>query len=221
MSWSPVASRQYHRVVTRLIVVRHAETEWNVSKRLQGTHESPLTPRGRQQAAWLAGQLAGSSLTHIHSSPSGRALATADALSRRTGIGVEPVPTLAEMDLGPWQGKTFAEVAECWPAEAHDFWHRPAAFCGVGGGESFASLRSRAAQYLASVSSLRGTACVVTHSLVAKAMWLVVDDLGVDCVWATAEFMPLEISILEHDDEWRVVTRGDTATDLPRDHARP
>jgi broad specificity phosphatase PhoE len=43
--------------VTRLVLIRHGETDWNVEGRYQGQADPPLNARGRDQAQRLAREL--------------------------------------------------------------------------------------------------------------------------------------------------------------------
>jgi probable phosphoglycerate mutase len=105
------------------------------------------------------------------------------------------------MDLGGWQGLTFAEVAAVWPEAHRHFWDEPSAYCSPAGGESFADLRARADAALATIVEANpvGDVLVVTHSLVIKAFWLVVTHRPVADFWATAEFGPGGLTVLHAD----------------------
>jgi probable phosphoglycerate mutase len=102
-------------------LVRHGETEWNVEGRIQGRLDVPLSPRGREQAAALAGRLAAAGVRALVSSPQRRARDTADAIAAATGLPVALDDDLQEQDLGRWQGLTFAEAARADPEVARRF----------------------------------------------------------------------------------------------------
>ncbi|WP_091572752.1 bifunctional RNase H/acid phosphatase [Micromonospora sediminicola] len=119
-SWEPRATEEG----TRLILVRHGETERTVQKRYSGRGDVPLTERGRAQAAATAARVAelAPSVAAVVSSPLSRCVATAEAVAAR--IGDPPVRTdddLIECDFGIWEGRTFAEVRQGWPGEL-DAW---------------------------------------------------------------------------------------------------
>lgn len=98
----------------RLLLVRHAESEWNAAGRWQGRADSPLSTFGRRQAA-AASEVAGV-FDAIYASPLDRALTTALAISTTTGVGpVIIVDDLVERDAGEWSGLTRAEIDEHWP----------------------------------------------------------------------------------------------------------
>src|SRR5260221_9571778 len=67
---------------TRLILIRHGETEWNRAGRIQGYHaDSALTSTGREQVRALAARLAREAIDAIYSSDAGRTRETADPIA--------------------------------------------------------------------------------------------------------------------------------------------
>ncbi|HEY8451076.1 MAG TPA: histidine phosphatase family protein [Natronosporangium sp.] len=103
--------------MTRLIIWRHGNTDWNASDRVQGQADVPLSDLGRQQAAAAAPLLAALHPDAIVSSDLRRAADTAAALAALTGLPVRTDPRLRERYYGQWQGLTIAEVAQRYPEE--------------------------------------------------------------------------------------------------------
>ena len=100
--------------VTRLMVIRHGQSEWNAAGRWQGRADPPLTMEGRRQAA-AAAQVLGA-FDAVVSSPLQRATETAASIVEHLGIGpVLTEPDLMERDAGEWQGLTRAEIEMTWP----------------------------------------------------------------------------------------------------------
>ena len=95
---------------TTFYFVRHGESEGNAARVFTGQTDSPLTARGRQQAAAVAEELANVKFDRIVSSDLSRTRDTADAIAKRHGISVESVPELREIDVGDRTGKTFDET---------------------------------------------------------------------------------------------------------------
>ena len=89
----------------KIYAARHGQTQWNLENRICGRTDLPLTDEGREQAEMLAEKTAGLNLDRIISSPMRRALETADAVSRKCGIPVEPDDRLIEQDYGIYEGK--------------------------------------------------------------------------------------------------------------------
>ena len=66
---------------TRLLVVRHGETDWNAQRRVQGHTDIALNDTGKRQASLLARALADSPIHHVYSSDLQRARQTAQTLA--------------------------------------------------------------------------------------------------------------------------------------------
>ena len=97
-------------MIRRLVMLRHGQTAWNASSRMQGQIDTDLTDLGRQQAAAAAEVLAKRQPLVIVSSDLRRALHTATVLGERSGLSVEVDTRLRETHLGDWQGLTHLEV---------------------------------------------------------------------------------------------------------------
>jgi broad specificity phosphatase PhoE len=96
---------------TTFYFVRHGESVGNAARIFTGHSDSPLTPRGRKQAATVADELAKVKFDRIVSSDLSRSRDTADVIAKRQGIPVEVMPELREIDVGERTGKTFDETA--------------------------------------------------------------------------------------------------------------
>lgn len=100
-------------------MLRHARTDYNVNKRLQGSLDIELGDAGRAQArdaAQLVAATYGRDL-RVVSSPLARARATAQAIADVVGTNVEVDGAFTQRPYGVWEGLTLAEVREQWPEE--------------------------------------------------------------------------------------------------------
>ncbi len=139
--------------MTELLLVRHAETEWNREGRWQGHADPPLNEAGRVQAQELAGSLAGEPVDAIYTSDLRRAAETAEILGAALDRPVTADPDLREIDVGSWSGLTRAEVAERYPGwETHD-------------GESTDELQARVVAAVRRIAQRHpdGRVVIVTH----------------------------------------------------------
>lgn len=162
--------------MTRLFVLRHAQSEWNADGRWQGHADPPLSDAGRAQAAAAAARLSGE-VREAVSSDLLRAAQTADVIAEALGLGpVTLEPGLREIDVGEWTGLTRAEIEERWPGLL-DEW-RAGRLTSIPGGEDREAFRER---IVASLGRLAGRApdtplLVVTH---AGAIGVLERHLGV------------------------------------------
>jgi ribonuclease H / adenosylcobalamin/alpha-ribazole phosphatase len=126
---------------TVTVLLRHGQTPMSVQKRYAGRSDVPLTQIGVEQAAAAANRLASAGLDVIVTSPLQRAAATAAEVAAVTGVRVVTDEGFSETDFGAWDGLTFAEVRQRWPAELAAWLADPAV--PPPGGESFADVGTR------------------------------------------------------------------------------
>ncbi len=109
--------------VQRLWLVRHGLTAWNSERRLCGEQDIPLATEGVQQGIWVGQQLSTVPLAAIYTSPLLRAAQTAEYIlqQRAMPVPVITIPAWREMSFGAWEGLTYAQVAQEFPAESAFF----------------------------------------------------------------------------------------------------
>lgn len=103
--------------ITRLIVVRHGETEDNVARRPQGQAHGTLTERGVAQARRVGRRLAGEDFSHLYSSDLNRAYHTAQIIAGQTRHEIIIAECLRERHFGVFQGLTWTEIERLYPDE--------------------------------------------------------------------------------------------------------
>jgi|SRR5438105_5500326 len=132
---------------TRILLVRHGQSQGNAEHRFGGHSPTPLSELGLRQAEATARALAAEGVTAIYSSDLLRAVQTAGPLARETGLELNQTGALRERSVGRMEGLTFEEAAEAYPEEygallRRDFEHV------LSGGESYRQLLDRAAAEL-------------------------------------------------------------------------
>mgnify|MGYP000886440458 CR=1 FL=1 len=166
--------------ITRILAIRHGETEWNVGGRLQGHLDIPLNDTGRLQAERLARALAGREPIHaIYSSDLSRARGTALALADAVGVPVITRPGLRERSFGDFQGQTFEQVRQAWPDEAQR-WRRRDPEWAPPRGESLLIFQERVAQELQALAAENtgNLIVIVTHGGVLDVLYRAAARLG-------------------------------------------
>ncbi|MBI3222070.1 MAG: histidine phosphatase family protein [Nitrosomonadales bacterium] len=105
---------------TRICLIRHGETDWNATRRIQGQTDIPLNETGHAQAQAMAANSAHYDFSAIYSSDLSRAFDTAQAVAARGGLEVIKLAQLRERHFGIFQGLTADEAAQRYPeAYAH------------------------------------------------------------------------------------------------------
>ncbi|MFF5261010.1 bifunctional RNase H/acid phosphatase [Actinomadura viridis] len=157
-AWSPAVG-----AATTTLLLRHGETPLSIEKRFAGVGDVPLTDTGLAQARAAAQALKGRGVDAIVTSPLGRCRATAAEVAAATGAEIRIEEGLRETDFGAWEGLTFAEVGERWPAELKSWLADPAS--APPGGESFTAVarRVRTALDKIKVRYRHRTVLVVSH----------------------------------------------------------
>jgi ribonuclease H / adenosylcobalamin/alpha-ribazole phosphatase len=174
-SWEPRGAPP----ATRLLLVRHGETELTEQRRYSGRGDVPLSARGLAQAQAIAARVAAlaPSVSAVVTSPLRRCGATAEVVAAAAGgARVVVEPDLVECDFGAWEGHTFAEVRSRWPAEL-DAWLASTS-SSPPDGESFAAVGTRVRRARAAMLTTYGNGVVVVISHVSPLKLLLRDALA-------------------------------------------
>jgi broad specificity phosphatase PhoE len=130
--------------VTRLILTRHGETDWNSEGRWQGHSDTPLNERGRAQARELAAQL--DHVDVVYASDLARSRETAEIAAGHLGVELHLDPRLRERSFGAWEGLTAGEIEERFVDE-HRRWQSGEGF-GADDAEPFDAFAARIHAFL-------------------------------------------------------------------------
>ena len=191
----------------RILLLRHAETDWNRERRFQGWRDVPLSATGREQAESAARLLAATRIDAVWSSPLARARDTAAIIAAPHRLAVQESDAFREMGFGEWEGLTRDEVRERYP-DAHRAWAETPHEAAWPGVESLAAVRVRA---LAGLEALRAahtgqTICLVSHGITGRLLILEALGLGPDRLWSF-QLSSTGISELEFRDDWTTLHR--------------
>lgn len=164
--------------MTRLILVRHGETEWNVSEVFRGRYDVALSDIGVRQAELVGQRLASWTIEAVYSSPLKRALDTARCVARYHGLDVRVADGLLDFNYGLWEGLSHLEVKERY-GELYQRWLTEPHRVEMPGGETLDQVAERARGVVDRVvSEHSGTVALVSHRVVNKV--LICSMLGLD-----------------------------------------
>lgn len=200
---------------TRILLVRHGQSQGNAERRFGGHSATPLSELGMKQAEATARALAGEDVTAIYSSDLLRALQTAEPLARATGLEVRGTTAFRERSVGRMEGLTFEESAEAFPEEyaallRRDFEHV------LTGGESYRQLLDRASAELdrAIERHAGGTVAVFSHTgticILALHLMGALDSPNLKPVWISSSNCGVTRFTIEHGGLTRVRAVNDT-----------
>lgn len=181
---------------TRILLVRHGQSEGNAEGRFGGHTATPLSARGRAQAEATARVLAAEKVTAIYSSDLLRAVETAEPLARETGLEIKRTEAFRERSVGRMEGLTFQEAAEAHPEDYAALLRRDFDLV-LTGGESYRQMLDRSARALdeaidanpggtIALFSHTGTICILVLHLMGaldaptlKPVWIGTSNCGV------------------------------------------
>jgi probable phosphoglycerate mutase len=173
--------------LTRIVAVRHGETDWNVGTRIQGQLDIGLNDNGRWQARRLAWALADERLDAVYASDLARAHDTASAIAVPAGLAVRRDAGLRERGFGCFEGLSYAEIEQRFPLESQRWRRRDLQFA-PDGGETLAAFQERAVRAVAAIAERHrgGHIAVVTHGGVLDALYRAAARLALDAprTWA-------------------------------------
>jgi broad specificity phosphatase PhoE len=183
--------------MTRILLARHGETDWNRDGRWQGHTDRPLNDVGRGQARALGAHLAGMRVDLLYSSDLARARQTAAAAELATGLNAIVDADLREVDVGEWAGCTHEQAQERDP-EWYQEWV-DGAVAGYRGGETYLELHRRSVRAFERIleAGAGRTAVVVCHGGNIRAIVSEVVGLGADQRWRIAAVANCSVTAIE------------------------
>ena len=198
--------------MTRLILVRHGETEWNRVERFRGHADVPLNATGLAQAGATARRIHRAwPVSAVYCSPLSRAAETARAIAALFKLTVTPVQDLIDIDYGEWQGKSSEEVKSLWPDLLSAWYERPHTVR-IPHGESLDDIRARCGRVVRRVAAEHPGECaaVVGHTVINRVILLDVLSLGNGRFWRIRQDNCAINEIEADGDEFTLVSMNDT-----------
>ena len=171
--------------MTRIILVRHGQTEWNRVERFRGRADVPLNETGLAQAEVTGKRIFNEWRPEaVYSSPLSRAVRTAEIIAGHFDLSVQVHPGLTDIDYGQWQGLTPEEVRERWPEMIDDWYNKPDSIR-IPGGETLEELRTRLLRAIGELVKRHDgqTIVVVGHIVINRIILLGVLGLSNDRFW--------------------------------------
>ncbi|MFH2011128.1 MAG: histidine phosphatase family protein [Pseudomonadota bacterium] len=172
--------------MTRIILIRHGETDWNKEQVFRGRIDVPLNSVGLEQAKVTGEALRNYRIDAIYSSPLSRAMKTAEAVAAfHPDISVKEAEGFIDIDFGKWQGIPHNRVQEEY-RELYNKWEREPDIVKMPDGESLddVKLRSMGALNNIFVNHDNKTVAIASHRVVNKVILCSVLGLTNQHFWA-------------------------------------
>lgn len=158
--------------MTTIYLVRHAEAEGNLYRRIHGWYNSKITEKGYRQIAALEKRFQAIHIDAVYSSNLHRTMTTARAVYVPKGLTLHTTPDLREVGMGTWEDLTWGEVARSAPEELKAFTDGSLSWGTVPGSESFPQAQERAWRAIRTIADRHPdqTVAVFCHGMVIRTL---------------------------------------------------
>ncbi len=192
--------------MTKVILVRHGQTLWNVEYKYQGHTDIALTELGVSQAQKVAERLAGEELTAVYASDLSRAYQTAEHIAGKHGLNVIAVPEFREISFGEWEGLKYDKINREWPELMERLFTHPDEIR-IPGGETFRELKERSHQALQRLvaSHQNETIVIVSHGGTIRTLLCAALDIHLNKVWDIQQDNTA-VNIIQYNDNRTIVS---------------
>ena len=170
---------------SRIILIRHGETNWNKEGRFQGQIDIPLNDKGKGQASKASKYLEEIEFTKAFSSSMKRPYETAKIILNNNKIHIEKIESLVEISHGLWEGKLEEEIKEIWPDMLKN-WHEKPESITMPEGESIKQVSDRsisAWNLICNSQEENDTTLLVAHDAVNKTLICHILGLSYSDIW--------------------------------------
>lgn len=158
--------------MTKLLLIRHGQSQANIENFFAGHLDSPLTELGIRQAKLTADYIAGTwSVDRVYASDLRRAYVTGKAVADRFGLDIIADHDLREIWAGHWEGKSYVRLSELFP-ETYGVWLTDIGHTVCDEGESVAQLQQRVLDAVFRICQANPDATVViaTHATPIRSL---------------------------------------------------
>lgn len=197
---------------TKVIMVRHGETDWNVEGRFLGSADRMLTEKGRRQASYAKKALQNVKIDAIYSSPMKRAYETGWIIRGERDLEIITSAKLREIDCGLWEGMTGEEVERKYPGQINLWGNSPEKLV-IDGGETFQEVQNRILTiFWEIVNENRGkTVLITSHMICLTLLMLKFSGKEIKDIWNVKPLANAALNILEIDenDQVKIVSWSD------------
>ncbi|MCU5684724.1 histidine phosphatase family protein [Bacillus wiedmannii] len=167
----------------KIFLVRHGQTEGITMGRMESRKDSPLTNMGIQEIKSLTRRLQDEEIHYIYTSPSGRAVKTAEIIKEHRECILIQDKHLYEMEIGDWDGQSQQDIQNKDSTSFNQFLHAPESFL------SHIATRHNNQSIL-----------IVSHTVVLSLMRCSFKKQDIKHVWNTPIFQNGSLSLIYFDE---------------------
>ena len=201
--------------MTKIVFIRHGQTEWNKSGKYQGQSDVALSEEGIEQARCLAKHFPLDRLDCVYSSDLQRSMATAETVAGRFGLKVHKEEAFREISFGDWEGKMLRDIAKEEPENFEKFFMQPDELQ-IPNAETFQQTQLRAMEAVQKIIDKHSTEknshiIIVAHGSVNRTILCSFLDIPLRKMWSIAQFNTAVNILREDDGNWIVELMNSTA----------
>lgn len=189
----------------KIYFIRHGETVWNTLKIFQGSSNSPLTEKGREQAKKLGEKLKNTEFTNFYSSPMGRTIETSQLIIGDRDIKIEFIEEFKEISVGRMEGVPREKFEKDFPEQYHNFFFNPKDYDPTPfDGETYPHLLERVQIGLNKIIQNHekdDIVAVVSHGVTLKAIFKIIKNMSFEELGEAPVPKNTSLSIVDYTDE--------------------
>ena len=188
----------------KIYFIRHGETVWNTLKIFQGSSNSPLTEKGREQAKKLGEKLKNTEFTNFYSSPMGRTIETSQLIIGDRNIKIEFIKEFKEISVGRMEGVPREKFEKDFPEQYHNFFFNPKDYDPTPfDGETYPHLLERVQIGLNKIIQNHekdDIVAVVSHGVTLKAIFKIIKNMSFEELGEAPVPKNTSLSIVDYTD---------------------
>jgi len=198
--------------MTKLYLVRHGQTAWNVGEIFRGRADIPLDETGKREAELAAEALREEAIHAVYSSPLSRSFETAQHIARLHNLPVEPLEAIIDISYGDWEGSSDEKVRGTYP-ELHKLWLEHPQKVRFPRGESLDEVRIRTMNAVSrlTVKHKDQTIVFVAHRVPNKVICCALIGLDNSHFWRIQQDTACTNLFTHKNGQWIVTLLNDTS----------
>ncbi len=198
--------------MSKVYLVRHGQTAWNVGEIFRGRADIPLDETGKQEVHLAGEALKDETLHAVYSSPLSRSIETAENIAKFHNIPVTPFDPIIDISYGEWEGLENQEVKKKYP-ELHALWQREPHKIKFPGGESLDEVRFRTVKGLEDLLAKHENEnfVLVAHRVPNKVICCALLGLDNSHFWRIQQDTASTNLFIYRDGQWIIAFLNDTS----------
>lgn len=198
--------------MSKVYLVRHGQTAWNVGEIFRGRADIPLDETGKQEVHLAGEALKDETLHAVYSSPLSRSIETAENIAKFHNIPVTPFDAIIDISYGEWEGLENQEVKKKYP-ELHALWQREPHKIKFPGGESLDEVRFRTMKGLEDLLAKHKNEnfVLVAHRVPNKVICCALLGLDNSHFWRIQQDTASTNLFIYRDGQWIIAFLNDTS----------